>query len=124
MSLLERALADAKTTSLLVEARRVVAAARTDAPTPSYLQARVARDQPLPEVALRRVTLHCVIEGRYVRRDCSKLSSMMALLLGMEGGIDGGGIPRDIFRIILDMLMPRWDPLRRGLAGEEGQLRA
>ena len=38
---------------------------------------------------------------------------MLAFLLGMKGGPAGEGIPRDVFRIVLDLLMPSWDPLRR-----------
>jgi len=43
---------------------------------------------------------------------------MLAFLVGMEGGPKGGGMPRDVFRVVLDMLMPTWDPLRRGVAGD------
>ena len=37
----------------------------------------------------------------------------MAFLLGVEGGLKNEGMPRDVFRVVLDFLMPPWDPLRR-----------
>jgi hypothetical protein len=38
-----------------------------------------------------------------------ELCTMLAFLVGMEGG----GMPRDVFRVVLDLVMPFWDPLRR-----------
>lgn len=46
-------------------------------------------------------------EGRNLR-------TLLAFLAGMEGG----GMPRDVFRLVMDLLMPKWDPLRRGVAGD------
>jgi hypothetical protein len=41
-----------------------------------------------------------------------KLRTMLAFSLGIGGGPEGHGMPRDVFRGVLDMLMPSWDPLR------------
>ena len=40
-----------------------------------------------------------------------KFRGVMAFLLGMGGGPKGYGMPRDVFRVVLDFLMPSWDPL-------------
>lgn len=45
--------------------------------------------------------------------------NLMTFVLGMGGGPEGGGMPRDVFRVVLDLLMPKWDSLRRGVAGME-----
>lgn len=38
---------------------------------------------------------------------------MLAWLVAMEGG----GMPRDVFRVVLELVMPWWDPLRRKAQG-------
>ena len=38
---------------------------------------------------------------------------MLAFLLGIDGGPENTGMPRDVFRVVLDLVMPSWDPLRR-----------
>jgi hypothetical protein len=44
----------------------------------------------------------------------------MAFVLGMEGGLENTGMPRDVFRgVFTDLLMPTWDPLRCKGAGTE-----
>ena len=45
-------------------------------------------------------------------REGCKFRTMMAFLLGMEGGPKNTGMPRDVFRVVMDLLMPSWDPLR------------
>jgi len=45
-------------------------------------------------------------EGRTFR-------SMLAFLFGMDGGPENMGMPRDVLRVVVDLLMPTWDPLRR-----------
>ena len=102
LALVEQSL-DAEKTSFLVKARRfVMAAART---TPlSYLQSRAGRGQPLPLVALAPVTGD---------QNDDELRTILAFLVGMEGG----GMPRDVFRVVLDLLVPPWDPLRRKAQG-------
>jgi len=97
---------DAVKASFLVKARRLVMAATRTA-VASYLQGRVARGQPLPSVALAPVT-----DGE----NKDELRTTLAFLVGMEGG----GMPRDVFRVVLDLLMPFWDPLRRKAPGGGG----
>ena len=46
-----------------------------------------------------------------------KLRTLMASLLRVEDGWENAGMPRDVFRVVLDLLMPSWDPLRRKNAG-------
>ena len=103
--LLEQALAAAAKTSVLVSARLTLAANSGAAMTPSCLQGRAARGEPLPRLALAPVASD-EEEGR-------KFRCMMAFLLGIGGGSEGGGMPRDVFRVVLDLLMPAWDPLRK-----------
>ena len=46
-----------------------------------------------------------------------KLCTLLAFVLGVEGGWENAGMPRNMFRVVLDLLMPSWDPLRRKNAG-------
>lgn len=48
-----------------------------------------------------------------------ELRTLLAFTLGMEGGPEGESMSRDVFRVVLDMLLPAWDPLRRGVPGME-----
>jgi hypothetical protein len=45
--------------------------------------------------------------------ESGKFRTMLNFLLGIGGGPEGGGMPRDVFRVVLDLLMPAWDPLRK-----------
>ena len=74
----------------------------TNAVVPSYLQSRVLHDVPLPRVSLSPA-------GSGIEE---KDRSLLAFLLGMAGP-ENTGMPRDVFRVLLDFLMPTWDPLRR-----------
>jgi len=47
--------------------------------------------------------------------DHQHLRGWVGFLLGMEGGPNGQGMPRELFLMVMDLLMPSWDPLRRGL---------
>ena len=47
--------------------------------------------------------------------DHQQLRGWVGFLLGMEGGPNGQGMPRELFLMVMDLLMPSWDPLRRGL---------
>lgn len=49
----------------------------------------------------------------------AKLRTLLAFLSGVGGGSDGESMPREMFRLVLEFLMPSWDPLRRGVAGME-----
>jgi len=118
IALLEQALANAETTALLIKARRLVVAARSNIVSPSYLQARVAQGQPLPGVALQPVRSGQVDGEDEDEVEARKFRTMLDFLLGMGGGPEGDGMPRDVFRVVVDLLMPAWDPLRnRGGAG-------
>ena len=64
---------------------------------PTYLQGRVARGQPLPRV------------------EASRLRSSVGFLLGIGGAPEGKAMPERAFRVVMDLLMPSWDPLRAGV---------
>ena len=99
---------DAEKASLLVKARRFAIAANSNTVAPSCLQARVARGRPLPCIALMRMTAG-QNENEEEEEEGRKFRSLLAFLDGMEGGPE---MPRDVFRVVLDLLMPSWDPLR------------
>ena len=117
MALLEEHVLEAEKSSLLVRARRIEFVSRNDA-APSYLQGRVLPSLPLPRVMLQqiRVPNKAVKKGRDARgEERRKLRNLVAFLIGMEGGPKGEGMPRDIFPVVMDFIMPPWDPLRRGV---------
>ena len=111
IALFEYALAEAEKASLLVKARRLIVAASTSTTAaPSYVQRRVAQGQPLPHVALAPVVGQLKgkgadKEGEEARKFRTTLAYMCRL--GREG------MPRDVFRAVMDLVMPLWDPLRR-----------
>jgi len=107
LTLVEQSL-DAKEASFLVKARCLVMAASP----PSSLQGRVACGLPLPRVALAPMTNDLDDEEDEEKSRC-ELRTMVAWLMGVECG----GMPRDVFRVVLDLLMPFWDPLRRKAQG-------
>lgn len=118
IALLQQAIAEAEKTALLIKARRVVTLATSTHAIPSYLQDRVAQYLPLPCLMLTSTMDghdDSVGEGR-------SFHIMIAFLLRMGGGPEGKDMPRGAFGVVLDLLMPRWDPLRRGLGQEEEQL--
>ena len=89
---------EAEKTSFIVKARRLVVTTNSSI-TPPYLQGRVARGQPLPRVKHRRVVLprkaRC---GHYDDGEGSrKLRATLDFLVGLEGGPEGEGMPRDVF---------------------------
>lgn len=92
---------------------------------PLYLQRRIAQGQPLPCAALVPET-----DGRNEGKDEEEgkheedhtFRSTLAFLLGLGGGPGGGHMPAGVFVVVLDMLMPSWDPLRRGVPGLEREL--
>lgn len=111
--------------------------------TPSCLQDRVVRRQPLPRVILVPVLigyngeeLHdafgialIYIFGMWARprkddKEHRKPRDLVAFLLGMGGGPKGESMPRDVFLLVLDFLMPSWDLLQRGLSGAGSLVRA
>jgi hypothetical protein len=80
---------------------------------PSYLQRRVKRGEPLPFVAITPIAQPK--EGGEARN----LRTLLAFVLGMEGGPAGKGMDRRAFLVMMDMLMLPCDWLRRGLHGHE-----
>lgn len=115
---------DAEKTSILVKAGRLVSAATSTTMAPSDLQSRVARGKPLPRLLLRRMVLTPVTGGHDEddeEDEGHKLRVLVAFILGV-GGPEGKGMPRDVFRLVLNLLMPTWDPLRRGVVGMEMSL--
>ena len=105
---------DAERAALLVKARRLVVAANQNALVPSYLQGRVVQSRPLP-----RVELAPLVDGQNgeVEEEGRTFRKTLAFLTGMEGG----GMPRDVFRVVIDLISPSWDPLRRAGAGGGGR---
>ena len=111
LTLLQQSL-DTQKASFLVKARRLVMAS-TMTPSPSFLRDRLARGMSFPDVALAPVTDD---------QNNDELRTTLALVVGMEGG----GMLRDVFRVVLELAMPFWDPLRRparGGGGGEGHRR-
>jgi len=109
VAILEQSL-DAEKASFLVKARRLVIAATRTTP-PSFLEDRVACGLPLP-----RVTLAPVMDGPNnvedeEERARRELRTMLARLVGMEGG----HTRPEVFRVVLELLMPWWDPLRHAM---------
>ena len=99
--------------SLLVKARRLVLAADSNAGAPTYLQGRVARGQPLP-----RLVLVAVIGGHNEgEEEASKLCSMVGFILGIgiEGMPESKSLSASVFRTVMGLVMPSWDPLRKGV---------
>lgn len=103
---------DAEKAHLIIKARRLVVAATSTRVVPLCLQRRIARGQPLPCVALLPET-----DGRNEGKheEDHTFRSTLAFLLGLEGGPGGGHMRAGVFVVVLDMLMPSWDPLRHGV---------
>lgn len=40
-----------------------------------------------------------------------KFRRMLAFVVGMGGGPEGQGMPRDVFRVVVEMLTLPWEPL-------------
>ena len=105
---------DAEKASFLVKTRTfVVAAASSTALTSSCMKSLVARGQSLPHVELAAVTG----ANKNTKERRRQFSNIMAFLVGMEVGPKGAAMQRDVFRVVLDYVMPIWDPLRGGIAG-------
>jgi hypothetical protein len=41
----------------------------------------------------------------------------LRIALAFMCGVGREGMPRDVFRVVMDLLMPSWDPLRRKIGG-------
>jgi hypothetical protein len=100
---------DAEKTSLLVKARRLaVAASTSNAVAPSCLQGRVASGVPLPRVAL--VPLMMDEQGEDEEGEGGRT---LRPTLTFMCGLGREAMPRNVFRVVMDLLIPSWDPLRR-----------
>ena len=112
IALLDKAMREAGKTSLLVKARRLIVAAASSAVVPSYLEGRMARDEPLPRVTFTPLTGGQNDEEGLEDRE---LRTLLAFTPGIDGGPKGDGMPREVFR-------HAWHPLRYGVVGLELQL--
>jgi len=112
IALLEQALTEAEKTWLLVKARRLAVAANSNTVAPSCLQSRAAQGKPLPGV-----TLVSVMRGHNDGEDEEEESRKLRTTLAFMCWVGREGMPQDVFRVVVDLLMPSWDPLRRGIAG-------
>jgi hypothetical protein len=57
-----------------------------------------------------------------VVEEARKLRNLVASLIGLDVGVEGRAmpwLPRCAFVLVMNMLMPRWDPLRKGVKGLE-----
>ena len=113
ITLFEQALAEPEKTWLVVKARRLVAAVTGNAVDPSCLQARVARGQLLPHVALASLTAdenESEEEEGGGGPEGRKLRTTLAFLCG----VGREGMPVGVFEdVFMPLLMFSWDPLRR-----------
>lgn len=103
-------MAQPEKTLLLVLARRLVVASTSTGVVPSYLQHRVIKGQPLSHVSIMPDVLDHNDEDDEEGR---KFRNLLAFLVGKGGGPDGKVLPAGVFRMVLDLLMPPWDPQRK-----------
>lgn len=99
--------------SLLIKARRLSSVLSTTTSTsavvPSYFQRRLAQGLPLPRL---------VLATGYVDDEREqKLCALMGFVLGMEGGSKGQGMPPEVYRLVLALVMLAWDGRRSGVDG-------
>ena len=116
IALHEQALTEAEKASLLVKARRIAVAATSNAVAPSCLQARVARGQPFPRVTLMPLP-GGQNEGEVEEEGEGEEGRKLRITLAFMCGVGREGMPRNVFRVVMDLLMPSWDPLRRKNGG-------
>ena len=100
IALLEQALAEAGKASLLVKARRLAVAATSNAVVPSCLLIRVAQGQPLPRIALALPRGQQYGENKDEGEESRKFRTTLAFMCGLGRG----GMPRDVFRVVMDLL--------------------
>lgn len=104
ITLLEHALAEAEKASLLVNARRLAVAANGNIVAPSCLQAWVVQGQPLPRIALA-TPMDGQNDGEKDEEE-GKESRRLRTTLAFMCGLGREGMPRDVFRVVLELLMP------------------
>lgn len=93
---------------LFFEARRLIKPANPSAVIPAYVHRRVLQNKPLPRVELAPIA---AVNNKNEEEKARKLRRLLAFVAGMEGGPEGQGLPRDVFRVVLAMLTLPWDPL-------------
>jgi len=59
--------------------------------------------------------------GQNDDKEIGKYRARLKVLLEMVTRPDGTVLPRDLFRTVLDFVMPMWDPLRRAGRAGRGQ---
>lgn len=101
---------DIQKASLLVKARRLAVAANGTV-APSCLQGRVARGQPLPQVALMPLPDGQTDgeEEQGQRDEGRTLRTTLAFMCGLGRE----AMPRDVFWVVVDLLMSSSGPLRK-----------
>ena len=68
-----------------------------------------------------RVALAPLAAGQNDDKEIGNFRARLKVLLEMVTGPDGTVLPRDLFRTVLDFVMPMWDPLRRAGRAGRGQ---
>lgn len=56
------------------------------------------------------------------KEEAHRLRNLVAFILGLGVGVEGQAVPRlpgGVFVVVMDMVMPSWDPLRKGVKGLE-----
>lgn len=100
---------DGEKASILVLTRRLVVASYGNGVLSSYLQHRVANGQPLPHVSM---TLD-MVDHKDEDEGGRNFRNLLAFLVGKGGGPGSKDMPAGVFRIVLDLLIPSWDPRRK-----------
>lgn len=107
--LLQAKIDDHARNATLVHIRRLALAAAGGSATASWVQTRKDHHRPLPSVDM-------VVENtRHQRNNKSRsLRKTLAFVLDtpQEMEQERRGMPKDVFLVMMDMLMPAWDPLR------------
>jgi hypothetical protein len=82
---------------------------------PFHVPCRVGQGQPLPHVALAPVREPLPRKAKAIRSidEVRKFRTILSFMRGLEGGPGGQAMPAGVFRVVLDFLMPSWDPLRK-----------
>jgi len=60
------------------------------------------------------VALVAVVGGNDGEEEASKLRNMVSFLFESGGVPEGKRMPRRTFGVVADLLMPSWEPLRKG----------
>lgn len=114
--------------AMLVHARLLVMASHGVISIPPPTKTRSRREAVVAHVELtpmpRRGRSACIVgkRGWKESEEARKLRNLVASLIGLDVGVEGRAmprLPRYVFVLVMNMLMPRWDPLRKGVKGLE-----